>query len=177
MVCNEIFASLHSNAAARCAGCTYKCGFRRKMSNGPTDSAPLYQTLVRACVRVRNFRGTEFLFNSRESNYRPRLCTVTTPFRKTALTFLMGHRRGGYFVVSLELLNARKFGAASFGRTRIIIDVHVEQTFAIIGHFRFPSARMKTRARSQIRWCPRGKIDLICFNRTIIINKLIINNA
>lgn len=50
MVCNEIFASLHSNAAARCAGCTYKCGFRRKMSNGPTDSAPLYQTLVRACV-------------------------------------------------------------------------------------------------------------------------------
>lgn len=71
MVCNEIFASLHSNAAARCAGCTYKCGFRRKMSNGPTDNAPLYQTLVRACVRVRNFRGTEFLFNSRESNYRP----------------------------------------------------------------------------------------------------------
>lgn len=136
---------------------------------------------MKRCVRERVYAISAALNFSliRESRTTDRaFVPLPPPFHKTALTFLMGHRRdGGYFVVSFELLNARKFGGASFGRTRIIIDVHVEQTFAIIGHFRFPSARMKTRARSQIRWCPRGKIDLICFNRTIIINKLIINNA
>lgn len=103
MVCSvEIFASLHSNVVRRqrrsppsCyGGCTYKCGFRRRMRNRPTDRAPLCQT---PCVRVRNFRGTEFLFNSRDSNRRAYATLYIPPpplpLREIAFTFLIDYRR------------------------------------------------------------------------------------
>lgn len=114
MVCNEIFASLHSNAVRRSAlRRLYKCGFRRRMSNGSTESAPLYQTSVHACVYAIS-AGTEFLFNSRESNYRivpPCLCIATPspiphpppPFYKIALTFITDHRRGRIFRCFLRI--------------------------------------------------------------------------
>lgn len=119
MVCSaEIFASLQSNVVYRAAagGClvlrrlyVYKCGFRRRMSNGgPRTRVPLYQT---SCVRVRNFRSAEFLFNSHESNRRspqafvspppPPLSLPRKPPREIALTFLM-EWPASYFNVSFK---------------------------------------------------------------------------
>lgn len=125
MVCSvEIFASLHSNVVRRqrCSpscygGCTYKCGFRRRMRNRPTDRGTIVSNVVRACVR--NFRGTEFLFNSRDSNRR---VTFISHGREIALTFLIDYCR----VISTFPSNFRTRESSAFvpfARTRIIINV------------------------------------------------------
>jgi len=34
-----------------CGGCTYKCGFRRRMRNRPTDRATIVSNFMRACAQ------------------------------------------------------------------------------------------------------------------------------